>query len=214
MTYYKATRPDGWDFQTGVTFNYASALRSGEIIRHAAKRKVRDDPSTYISVSTSPSDCTGFSWPCRLFRVEPVGRIMSKLSVSPNKRAVSALCVVEELPAWQAFGPNGESVVAVIARAARMTEDEARHSAAAWNAVVRAARADARAAARAAARPDARAAARDEAWAAAWAGAWAEARAEARAAARDAALAELVRDLITPAQYHLLISPWREVIGA
>ena len=32
--------------------------------------------------------------------------------------------------------------------------------------------------------------------------------------ALPAALAELVRDLITPAQYHLLISPWREVIGA
>ena len=32
-------------------------------------------------------------------------------------------------------------------------------------------------------------------------------------AAHDAALATLVRDLITPEQYDLLMAPWRTVIG-
>jgi hypothetical protein len=29
---YKASRPDGWDFSTGSTFNYARACELGEII--------------------------------------------------------------------------------------------------------------------------------------------------------------------------------------
>lgn len=147
MNYYKATQPDGRDFVTG-TIDYGAALVSGEVIRHPSKRKVRDDASTYLSVSVSPSDCTGFSWPCRLFRVEPVGRIMANLSVSPNKRAVSALRVVEELPSWQTFGPNGEAVVTFIGGCAAMTKDDcrkvgaARYAAryAAWNAARDAAR--------------------------------------------------------------------------
>ena len=108
--YYKAVRPNGTDFRTG-TINYGAALVSGEVVRHpVTSKRVWDAPSTYLSVSVEPADCTGFAWPCRLFRVEPVGRVMGAgkvpLSASPNKRAVSALRVVEELPAWQAFGPN------------------------------------------------------------------------------------------------------------
>ena len=57
----------------------------------------------------------------------------------------------------------------------------------------------------------------DAAWAAARDAAWDAAHAAARyaawAAARDAALATLVRDLITPKQYDLLMAPWRTVIG-
>jgi hypothetical protein len=177
-TYYKATRPDGRDFMTG-TIDYGAALVSGEIIRHPIRRRVKDDARTYLSVSVEPADCTGFQWPCRLFRVEPVGRPMPASGV-PNKRAVSSLRVVEELPAWQAFGPNGEAVVAIIDRAARLTPDEARRLAAA----------------------------RAAAWAAAWDAAWAAAWDAARAAAE----AELVRDLIPPEQYDLLIGPWRSVI--
>ena len=169
MDYYKATRPDGRDFYSG-TIDYAAALASGEVIRHPAKRKVRDDASTYISVSVSPSDCTGFSWPCRLFRVEPVGRVMTA-SVSRSKRAVSALRVVEELPAWQALGPNGEQVAAFIERCRTLTPEQARKLAAARDA--------------------ARVAAWDAAWAAARVAAWAAARAAAWAAARAAAWAAL-----------------------
>ena len=123
VNYYKATRPDGTDFRTGM-IDYGAALISGAIIRHPVPQRVRNEPETYLSVSVSPADCTGFSWPCRLFRVEPVGRIMSRLNASSNKRAVSALRVVEELPAWQALGPNGEAVAALIERAKSLTLSE------------------------------------------------------------------------------------------
>ena len=75
----------------------------------------------------------------------------------------------------------------------------------------------ARDAAWAAAQDAARYAAWDAAWYAAWdaarVAAWDAARDAARVAARDAALATLVRDLITPKQYDLLMAPWRTVIG-
>jgi hypothetical protein len=220
ITYYKATRPDGTDFQTG-TIDYAAALSSGEVIRHPAEVKVRNEPRTYLSVSVSAADCTGASWPCRLFRVEPDGDVMSSLSVSPSKRAVSALRVIEELPAWQTLGPNGEAVVALIERAGRLKADEAKRLAAAadaaWDAAWAAAGAAAGAAAWAAARAAARAAAADAAWDAAWAAAWAAARAAAWAAAADAAGAAagayLVRDLITPEQFDVLAGPWLSVVG-
>ena len=123
-TYYKATRPDGRDFYTG-TIDYGAALLSGEVVRHPGKRKVRNQPATYLSMSVSAADCTGFSWPCRLFRVEPIGRVGTADDL-PSKRTTRALRVVEELPAWQAFGPNAEAVVALIARARTLTPDEAR----------------------------------------------------------------------------------------
>lgn len=128
--YYKATHPDGKDFYSG-TIDYGAALVSGEVIRHPSKRKVRDNAATYLSVSTSPSDCTGFSWPCRLFRVEPIGRV-GTASDLPNKRTTRALRVVEELPAWQSFGPNGERVVAFIDACGKLTKDDWRKVAAAW----------------------------------------------------------------------------------
>lgn len=180
---YKATRSNGRDFRTG-TIDYAAALVSGEVVRHPVARKVRDLASTYLSVSVSPTDCTGFSWPCRLFRVEPVGRVMASLSASPSKRAVSALRVVEELPAWQVFGPQGRQVAAVIERAMALTQDEARRLAAA----------------------------RDAAWAAAGAAAGAAVWAAAGAAARAAAGAHVVRDLIPATQFVLLAGPWLGVI--
>ena len=122
-TYYKATRPDGMDFRSG-TIDYAAALQTGEVIRHPVKRKRRDEAISYLSVSIVPTDCTGMEWPCRLFRVEPVGRVMAGLRASPSKRAVGALRVVEELPAWQALGPQGQEVAALIERAASLTIGE------------------------------------------------------------------------------------------
>ena len=202
--YYKATRPDGRDFYSG-TIDYAAALTSGEVIRHPAKR-VRNQPDTYLSVSVSPADCTGFRWPCRLFRVESVGHVMTNLSASPNKRALSALRVVEELPAHQAFGPNGEQVVAFLDRVRTLTPEQARKVAAAWAAAWDAAWDAARDAAWWAAAWDA---ARAAAW---WAAAWDAARAAARAAAGDAAGdaagAIILRDLITPKQYATLVRPF------
>ena len=204
-TYFKATRPDGTDFRTG-TIDYAAALVSGEVIRHPAKR-VKDDSATYLSISVEPADCTGFSWPCRLFRVEPVGRAY-RASVSNSKRAVSALRVVEELPAHMTLGPNGEQVAAFIERCKSLTDSQAKKLAAAggaawdaaWDAARDAAWDAARDAAWDAARVAAGYAARGAAWGAAWDAAW--------DAAGGAASAILVRDLITPEQYALLVKPF------
>jgi hypothetical protein len=190
--YYKATRPDGTDFQT-CTIDYAAALVSGEVIRHPVTRKVRDDASTYLSISTEPADCTGFNWPCRLFRVEPIGKV-GTASDLPNKRTTRALRVVEELPAWQAFGPNGEAVALFIERCRTLTPEQTKQLAAARDAARVAA-------AWCAARDAAWDAARDAAWDAAWS--WVAAWAAAGAAA--------VRDLITPEQYALLTEPFRDV---
>ena len=229
--YWKATRPDGRDFHSG-TIDYAGALATGEIIRHPTSRKVRNRPETYLSVSVSAADCSGFRWPCRLFRVEPVGRVMGggkvPLQASPNKRAVSALRVVEEVPAWQALGPNGEAVAAQIERTSRLTPDEIRRLAAAWDAAWYAAGAVARYAARdaawdaagavagAVARYAARDAARDAAWDAAGYAARDAARDAAGYAAGDAAWdaagALVVRDLITAEQFEVLYGPWRSAI--
>jgi hypothetical protein len=203
MVYYKATRPDGMDFATG-TVDYAEALETGEVLEHDEKM-VRDKAATYFSVSVEPADCTGVRWPCRLFRVEPVGRVL-KSDGLPNKRCCSRLRVVEELPAHLALGPNGEAVAALIERAGRLTWDEverlvaagvaARGAAgvavwgAAWGAARDAARGAAWAAARDAARGaagDAAGAARDGARGAAWDAARDAAWDAARGAAGDAA---------------------------
>jgi hypothetical protein len=190
VTYYKATAPDGRSFAIGADgtrIDYAAALASGEVIRHPAAKRVNDDPSTYLSVSVEPADCTGFSWPCRLFRVEPVGRAV-KSGDYPHKRCVSALWVVEELPAHMALGPNGEQVARFIESCRTVTPEQARQLAAA------------------------RDAARDAAWAPVLAGAWDSYA--ARDAARAAAWALVVRDLITPEQFAILTGPWASVIGA
>ena len=130
--YYKATRPDGTDFRTG-TVDYGAALLSGEVVRHPSAKRLRGDPSTYLSVSVSEADCTGFSWPCRLFRVEPVGRV-AKDSDLPSKRLASALRVVEELPAWRALGPNGEQVARFIESCRSIAREQAEGVRAAWDA--------------------------------------------------------------------------------
>jgi hypothetical protein len=192
--YYKATRPDGTDFRTG-TVRY----KVGETVQHPTTSRFGqmrpNDPSSYLSVSVEPGEVLiGGKWPCRVFRVEPVGRTVKRTDgMYPHKRGCRALRVAEELPSHVALGPNGAAVAALIDRAGRLTVDEARRLAAAG------------------------AAARDAAWAAAGAAArdaaWAAARDAARDAAWAAARALLVRDLIPVEQFVLLYGPWREVIG-
>ena len=200
---YKATRHEGIDFRTG-TIDYAAALASGEVIRHPAKLQRPGDSSTYLSVSVSAADCTGFQWPCRLFRVEAVGDAVPDPDI-PNKRCLSALRVVEELPAWQALGPNGEAVVALIERARTLTADEARRmDAARYAARYAAGYAAGDAAGDAAwdaARDAAWYAARDAAWYAAWYAAW------------DAGVALVVRDRISPEHFETLVAPWVAGVG-
>ena len=115
--------------------------------------------------------------------------------------------VTGELPAHEAFGPQGVHVAALIERARHLTLDEVRTLApvrdAAWDAAWDAARDAAWDAARDAALGGARGGAWDAVWeatCAAWDAAW-------------SAVALVVRDLITTEDYDTLTRPWREVIG-
>lgn len=202
-TYYKATAPTGRDFRTG-TIDYAGALTSGQQVWHPSSAcMVPNRPSTYLSISTAPAETLiGGKWPCRLFVVDPVGDLLDGLSASEYKRACLSVRVVAELPAWQALGPNGQRVAALVRRASSLTGDEApRLDAARRVATGVAARAVAGNAAVYAARAAARVATE------------VAVRATARVAAGDAALALLTEDLITPEQFAVLAGPWMNVIG-
>ena len=188
-TYFKAVRMDGTDFHTGIV-RWLPPVgeplpEGGLIVRHptATTPSFGDDAADYLSVSTEPANCTSMQWPCRLARLEATDAAVwtPDATALPDKRAAVVWLVTAEVDAWQALGPQGREVAAIIDRARMLTADELRQWVAAWGA--------------------ARDAARDAAWDA------------ARGAARGAALATLVRDLITPKQYDLLIAPWRTVIG-
>jgi len=213
---WKATAPSGRDFRTG-TIDYATQVDGGIVMHPTSREIVPNEPATYLSVSTEPGETLiGGAWPCRLFRVEAVGNAIAGLNVSPHKRAVLALRVVEEVDAWRALGPNGREVAAIIARVALLTRDEIRRLASARGVARDAAEDAARAAAWAAAEDAPRAAGGDAALAAARdaaGNAAAKAAGAAGAAARGAALAALVRDLVTPEQYALLAGPWESVVG-
>ena len=216
-TYYKAVRPDGTDFYSGrVLWD-----RVGEIVRHPNPGSPGGEVAKgYLSVSVSPTDCTGMSWPCRLFVVEPVEGVpvWEPSPDLPSKRAAHAWRVVRELPAHEALGPNGVEVAAFLELLPTLTRTQwsaawgaVRYAAwdatwfAAWDAVRSAARDATWSAALAAVRSAALAAAGDAAWAAA--------RSAALAAAGDAALAAagaiVVRDLISTEQFDVLTAPIR-----
>ena len=112
-TYYKAVRPDGCDFYSGrVLWD-----RVGEIVEHPDPGSLGEhDADGYLSVSVSPTDCTGMKWPCRLFEVEPVEGVpvWEPTPSLPSKRAAHAWRVVRELPAYEALGPNGVEVAAFL----------------------------------------------------------------------------------------------------
>ena len=180
-TYYKAVRPDGTDFYSGLV----AWDRVGEIVEHPDPGNLGgEDARGYLSVSVSPTDCTGMKWPCRLFVVEPVEGVpvWEPTPNLPSKRASHAWRVVRELPAYVALGPNGVEVVAFLDLLPTLTRAQWD---AAWDA--------------------ARSAARDATSDAAWDAA----RSAARSATRDATRALLVRDLITTKQLDSLTAPMR-----
>ena len=200
-TYYKATTTDALSF-----YDKTTTWKVGRITRHPKPDLSEGLCSTgVLHASDAPGETLlGGSWPCRLFRVEPRGEIIG----NGHKFGCAAWKVEEELPAWQALGPNGEDVAALIERAETLTAVEAERlkaaraaaRAAAWDA----ARDAARDAAWDAAWDAARDAARDAAWAAAWDAAW--------DAARDAARALVVRDRIPAERFDVLYGPWRAVV--
>ena len=201
--FFKATRPDGTDFYTG-TVDYAAALASGVPVEASPGPPGGFPGPGWLHLATVPTACVGMSWPCRLFEVEPVGDVHHDED-HPHKVGCREVRVRRELPAHEAFGPQGESVVALIERARRLTLREVVRLDAARDAARDAAWAAAWAAAWYAARAAAWDAARDAAWGAAWAAAW--------YAARNAAGALVIRDLISAEHYTALTGPWRSALG-
>ena len=201
-SYYKATRPDGTDFYTG-TVDYGAALASGDTIRLDSDETEFPGPG-WLHLATVPTECDGMTWPCRLFEVEPVGEF-HRGEGHPYKIGCREVRVLRELPAHEAFGPQGEQVAALIERARCLTAAEIKrlHAAgdAAWDA------------ARAAAWDAARAAARYAAWDAARAAAGYAAGDAAGYAAGDAAWSLVARDLISAEHYTALTGPWRSALG-
>ena len=207
MSYYKATRPDATSFYDGKT-----KWRVGRVVRHPA-------PDLFLGLCSvgvlhfsdvSGEVLMGGSWPCRLFEVEPRGPVIGP---KDHKYGTTALKVVAEFPAWQALGPNGEEVAALIDRARMLTKEEIKRLYAAAYAAGPAARYAAENAARYAAWD----AARYAAWLAAWDAAGYAARYAAAYAAENAAWvavwALVVKDLISSEQFELLYGSWGKVIG-
>ena len=191
MTYWKAVREDGTDFYSG-TVRWAPEQgdipAEGIAVAHPTSTAWGEDHSTHLCASTSPTDCTGFKWPCRLLEMEPVAEVHEHAG---SKVSALSWRVVRELPAMQALGPQGAAVAALIDRLRRL---------------------DAEALARLA---DARDAARDAAWDAAWGAVRGAVRGAAWGAVRgaaDAAVALVVWDLITSEHRDTLTAPIRTAL--
>ncbi|SCQ72876.1 Hypothetical protein PFR_JS17-2_2079 [Propionibacterium freudenreichii] len=217
-TYFKAVATDGTDFHTGTVRwlppDGAPIPAGGWVVEHPTSERVGDDARTYLSVSILPTDCTGMGWPCRLLRVVPDGRqvrIPEPVAL-PSKRASIRWRVTEELPAWQALGPQGHEIETLLGQVESLTEDQILAMSAAWDA--------AWSAAWGAAWGAARDAVRDAAWDVTWDAALTAARNAALGAARNAALGAawgaarglLVLDL-EPDAAEILLAPWVSVMG-
>lgn len=213
MTYFKATRPDGTDFATGTT----RPVRGKWMTR--IKGRLELCKHGYHVSDAVAETLIGGSWPCRLFEVEIAEDVPAE-HIEGHKRVVHTYRPIRELPAWQALGPNGESVAALIDRAGTLTPEEVERVVAVWVAAVDAAVDVAGTAARGAARDAARVAAGTVAGTAAGTAARVAARGAARDAtgnaawyaARYAAIALVVRDLITPEQFNTLYCSWGSVM--
>ena len=207
MTYWKAVREDGTDFYSG-TVRWAPEQgdipAEGIAVAHPTSTAWGEDHSTHLCASTSPTDCTGFKWPCRLLEMEPVAEVHEHAG---SKVSALSWRVVRELPAMQALGPQGAAVAALIDGLRRLDAEALARLAdarvAAWDAVWGAVRVAARGAVRVAARVAAWDAAWDAARDAAWDAAW---------DAADAAVALVVWDLITSEHRDTLTAPIRTAL--
>lgn len=142
MTYFKAVRPNGCSFHD-PSFRWLPEdgviPEGGWLVEHPNPAKSLAPSSStranrYLSVSIEPADCTGFRWPCRLLVVEPVGS-PSKDGEYRNKRRGRAFRVVAEWDSWQALGPNGQQVAALVALLPMLTSKQwAAARDAAWDA--------------------------------------------------------------------------------
>ena len=214
MTYYKAVRPDGTDFHTGTVQwvpEQGEIPADGIVVTHPTSTVWEEDHSTHLCASAAPADCTGFEWPCRLLAVEPVTEVHHHTG---NKRSALAWRVVRELPATEAFGPQGEAVVALVDGLGRLSAAQLAAGDAALGAFLHVARDAARIAAQFASRI----AAQDAAWDAAqdatgrgmWTGPWGAA--QPLDAVGDTTDALVVWDNLTPEHRDILTAPIRTTL--
>ncbi|AOT24568.1 hypothetical protein E6_39 [Propionibacterium phage E6] len=219
---FKAVRPDGFDFHSGTVrwlpADGAPIPEGGWLVEHPHPGEVGSwDAAFYLSASSVETDCTGFQWPARLLSVEPAGAMWTPHPDKfPRKRAAHAWRVIEELPAWRLFGPQGREVAAIIEQTAHLTSTQIKELSDAWDAAWGAARDAALGAARDAALGAALGAARNAALGAArnaaLGAALGAARNAARNAAQDAIRGLLVLDL-EPDVAEILLAPWVSVMG-
>ena len=134
MTYWKAVREDGTDFYSG-TVRWAPEQgdipAEGIAVAHPTSTAWGEDHSTHLCASTSPTDCTGFKWPCRLLEMEPVAEVHEHAG---SKVSALSWRVVRELPAMQALGPQGAAVAALIDGLRRLDAEALARLADAWDA--------------------------------------------------------------------------------
>lgn len=208
--YYKATRPDGTDFHTGTVL-----YEVGQTVTHPSPH--RHHASGYLSVSTTPTDCTGSYLPLRLLEVE-ADKVWID-SAFPNKRCTHSVRVVRELDPTLALGPQGPEVLAFIERCKTLDHEELHYLTVTSNVYLGSVEYTAEVAGRAAAWEAISDAAGTAARVAAWTThrptstyAW-----DASRAVRRPVAALLVRDLIgtnfTKADYDRITGPWRSIIG-
>ena len=214
-TYFKAVRPDGTDFHTGkvhwLPAEGAPIPEGGWLVEHPKPGQVGNrDAVGYLSVSTVATDCIGMGWPCRLLRVVPDGRQVRipEPEALPSKRAAIRWRVTEELPAWQALGPQGREIETLLGQIESLTEDQILEIFAARSAARYTVRSAALDAAWGAARRAALGASLDAALVASRHSAWHA----ARYAVRDAVRGLMVLDL-EPDVAEILLAPWVSVMG-
>ena len=210
MTYYKAVGPDGTSFYDRETF-----WKVGQVTYIDGVRGTALCQPGILHASDAPGEVLqGGRWPCRLFEVEPVLPLVAR---EGHKVGAHAWRVTAELCAWQAFGPNGQEVIALIDRARHLTRDDLR-GCRDWYVNLNVARESAWYTAWCAAGSGARSAAwkvaADTARFAAWAAELLDGQDAVWYAVWYAVTAMVVRDLISPEDFDMLAAPWHDAIGA
>ena len=189
--YYKATQMDGQSFHGNPKVSYVNgdgSLRS-DVVRPApfVGRAAICGPGVLHASDVPTETLIGCSWPCRLFEVEPVGKLVDQ---EGHKYAFARLRVVREIEAHRVFGPQGEYVVALIEAAKGLTAEQVDRLYAARNT------------------------AWDAAWNTAWDAAGYAARDAARNTAGALVVRDLIgQHRFTQEHYDTLTRPWRTAVG-
>lgn len=118
---YKAVRPDygswyrGWEWASGtppIIWTPGTVVTHPKIpslpnLKVPTDRYMRTDASYYLSATSRPREVPGSRFGSRLLRVQPVGPFWTPGNYYPNKVAAYSYKVIDEVPAWQMYGPHG-----------------------------------------------------------------------------------------------------------